>query len=188
MFSEMSLCLVFGTHQCSWPHLGHPDHYWTCFHLQVSYDGQHQDGCLTTDIQQSHIWWLETPGSGRFFSVFSTVCTSWEGWGPQIGPRSQTGGWRGPSPVCGSSPPWHWCGSSRRCRLRCSTPPTRRLPPEAWWGWREGAGAGVGEVGQEGGSAAGQTSSVKETFVTSGGGSTRTLTVFPPLMRLSHHP
>lgn len=69
-------------------------------------------------------------------SVFSIVYRSWGGWGLPTGLRSQTGGWRGRFPACGSSPPWHWCGSSHRCQLRCSTEPTRRPTPGAWRGRR----------------------------------------------------
>lgn len=67
------------------------------------------------------------------FSVFSVVYRPWAGQGPPTGLQSQTGGWRGRAPACGSAPPWRWCGSSRRCRRWCSTAPTRRPPPAAWW-------------------------------------------------------
>lgn len=65
-------------------------------------------------------------------SVFSIGYRSRAGWGLLTGLQSQTGGWRGHFPTCGSSPPWHWCGSSHRCQLQCSTVPRQRPPPVAW--------------------------------------------------------
>lgn len=155
---------VFSETACEWSLLlpiSAPDFIWGILmvtkhaleqsHTPKSLSGQHRNGNypglheMSCDKQH----WVSWSWSMLVFSVFSIVYRLWAGWGPPTGLRSKTGGWRGHFPACGSSPPWRWCGSSHRCRLRCSTAPTRRPPPAAWW-HRQGGSA-----------AADQTASVK---------------------------
>lgn len=120
--------------RCFRPHVGHSKGDPKCYISETALKSHVTIGHLVMDC-----W---TNGS---ISVFSTVCMSWAGWDQRTGRRSQTGGWRGRSPACGSSPPWRWYGSNRRRRLWCSTAPTRRPPPAAWQG-RRGGSTAAGQV------------------------------------------